>query len=478
MINILQAIEDKNLFGPWFKNGETWLAWRAFLAALFGLPLDYKTKRIFAQCTRRQKQPRGQVSEAWMVVGRRGGKSFISALVAVFLACFGNYEQYLSPGETGVVMLIAADRKQARILVRYISALLNNVPLLKPIIAKETLEGIELTNRINIEVHTCSFRTVRGYTLIACIADEIAFWRQEDSANPDREVLDALRPGMATIPNSLLLCLSSPYSRKGELFNSYKRHFSKETDDILVWQAPTRTMNPSVPQRVIETAIERDPDSAKAEYMAEFRSDIEAYISREAVEQCVVPGRIELAPVPGVQYRAFTDPSGGSADSFTLAICHEENGRKVLDCIREIKPRFNPDTVVIEFSNLLQGYWLREVTGDRYAGAWVESKFREHGITYKTSEKVKSDLYKELLPLINAGAVELLEHKRLFSQLTALERRTGRGGKDTIDHPTHSHDDIANAVAGVLVGTTAAKKAGAWGSSTSRRHIMGSRWGT
>jgi hypothetical protein len=34
----LQAVDDPNLFAPWFRDPATWTAWRAFLAALVGLP--------------------------------------------------------------------------------------------------------------------------------------------------------------------------------------------------------------------------------------------------------------------------------------------------------------------------------------------------------------------------------------------------------------------------------------------------------
>jgi hypothetical protein len=52
---------------------------------------------------------------------------------------------------------------------------------------------------------------------------------------------------------------------------------------------------------------------------------------------------------------------------------------------------------------------------------------------------------------LNSGRVELLDHLRLQAQLLALERRTARGGRDTIDHAPGCHDDLANAVAGALV---------------------------
>jgi hypothetical protein len=46
----------------------------------------------------------------------------------------------------------------------------------------------------------------------------------------------------------------------------------------------------------------------------------------------------------------------------------------------------------------------------------------------------------------------LLDNHKLVNQLVGLERRTSRGGRDSIDHPSHggAHDDVANAVAGVL----------------------------
>jgi hypothetical protein len=212
-------------------------------------------------------------------------------------------------------------------------------------------------------------------------------------------------------------------------------------------------MNPTVPQAVIDDAMERDPASAAAEYLAQFRSDIEGFVTREAVEAATVPGRLELPPTAGPRYFGFCDPSGGSADSMTLAIAHRDrDGRAVLDLVREIKPPFSPEGVVADFAAMLAGYRIAEVRGDRYGGDWPAEQFRKRGISYRASDKAKSDLYREMLPLLNSGRVELLDTPRLAAQLVALERRTGRGtGKDAIDHPPGQHDDVANCAAGALV---------------------------
>jgi hypothetical protein len=209
-------------------------------------------------------------------------------------------------------------------------------------------------------------------------------------------------------------------------------------------------MNPSVPQTHIDEHMADDPARASAEYMAQFRTDIESFISREAVGACIAHGVRERAPEPGVTYEAFTDPSGGSADSMTLAIAHRQGDLTIIDVLRERKPPFSPEDAVAEFATLLRSYRISKITGDGYGGEWPRERFRNYGIVYETATKTKSDLYRDLLPAINSGQVELPDDARLVAQIVGLERRTARGGRDSIDHAPSGHDDLANAVAGVV----------------------------
>ncbi len=449
-LSILDTMRDPALFGRSFA-GESWAAWRVFLAALFGLPLDEAGLEVYRHHTGRRSPPETPAREAWLVVGRRGGKSLIAALVAVFGAFFRDYRALLAPGERATVMVIAADRKQARVVLRYIAGLIDSTPMLAAMVESRTRETLNLSNRVTIEVHTASYRTTRGYTVAAAILDEIAYWPTEDAANPDREIVAALRPAMATLPGALLLGLSSPYAQRGVLFEAWKQHHGQDGDPVLVWQADTRSMNPTVSERVIAEAYEQDPEAARADYGAEFRRDVESFLVRETVEAVVVPDRRELPPFAGMEYVGFVDPSGGSQDSMTLAIAHDENGKAVLDAVRERRPPFSPDEVVAEFAALLRGYGVFQVKGDRYAGEWPRERFAVHGVHYEPSSKTKSELYAELLPLVNAARVELLDSPRLAAQLAGLERRTARGGRSSIDHAPGGHDDLANAAAGALV---------------------------
>jgi hypothetical protein len=418
------------------------------------IPMSPEQLALYQRVSGRKEPPTDIAKEVWLVIGRRGGKSRVLALIAVWLACFHDYRDYLAPGERGTVQVIASDRKQARTILRYVKAFLTHVPMLARMIESETQEGVSLTNNVTIEVATASFRSVRGFTLVAALLDELAFWQSEDSANPDTEVLAAIRPGMATIPNAMLLAASSPYARRGALYQAHKEHYGKDGDPILVFQADTKTVNPAVDQQVIDDAYAADPASASAEYGAQFRSDIEAFVSLDTITACISVGVHERGREARQTYTAFLDPAGGSGkDSFTLAIGHKDKvtGLSVVDCIREIKPPFSPDAVVEQYATLLKAYGIRKVTGDRYAGEWVREPFKKHGIAYEPAAKPKSDLYRDALPLINSKKVDLLDHPKMVQQFVGLERRTARSGKDSIDHAPNAHDDICNVVAGLLV---------------------------
>ena len=230
-------------------------------------------------------------------------------------------------------------------------------------------------------------------------------------------------------------------------------------------------MNPTVDQEIIARAFEQDASSAWSEYgkggEIRFRADIESYVSHEAIEASIVPDRLELPPVSAVSYHAFLDFAGGSGqDSATLAIAHGEDrdGQRVaiLDCVRERRPPFSPEQVCRDFAAELKRYSITTAAADRFAGDFPVEQLRKHGVTLQSSEKVKSAIYGELLPLLNSGALELLDVPRLHAQLGGLERRTARGGRNSIDHSPGGHDDLINAASGSLVLAAQERQQGYW----------------
>ncbi|MEL7688929.1 hypothetical protein AAG596_15720 [Citromicrobium bathyomarinum] len=444
-VTIRDLMTDPALFGDQF-GGESYAAWRVLLGGFYGLSLSDDELETFKALTGRSEAPQGAFSELWEAIGRRGGKTQAAALLSVYHAPFMDYRSRLAPGEVATVLLLAADKSQARSAMRYVRGLCEH-PMIRPMVKRETETSIEFTNRTCIEIATASFRSVRGYTLAAVICDEIAYWFTE-GANPDAETIAALKPGLATLGGPLI-ALSSPYAKRGTLWNAFKRHFGGDSTRILVAQAPTLTMNPTLDPAIVEAAMQEDPERAQAEYGAQFRGDISTFLDIELIERASRSKPLHLPPSSREEYHAFVDPNGGGSDEFSLSIAHREGELTVVDGVWA-KAKISPATVVQEFAAILRSYRVAKVRGDRYAGRWPADEFRKHGVEYVTSDRDRSALYLEFMARINSGAVILPPDTRMQRQFANLERRAHRGGRDTIDHPPGSHDDRANAVAGAV----------------------------
>jgi hypothetical protein len=408
--------------------GDSWKAWRIILIAAMGEALTDDERPTFTALTGgREHESLERVEEFCAVIGRRGGKSRSMATLAAYIG--GLCSHKLVPGETGVVLLIAPDQRQAKIALDYCTAIFEQSPILKQLIANRTADTLELTNGISIEVRSANFRRLRGPTYIAALCDEAAFWFSDEwSTNCDSEIVNAVRPGLSTTAGPLIIA-SSPYAKRGVIWEAHRKHYGQHGDPkILVAQGATRDFNPSLPQSVVDRALERDRAAASAEYLAQFRSDIESFVSFEVVTACV-GDYVEMAPLSKHRNSAFTDPSGGSADSFTMVISHREGQRIFIDAIREVQPPFSPEAVVNEFAALCKSYRVSRIEGDRYAGEFPRQQFRKCGIEYRCADKSKSDLFRDLLPMLNAGRITLPKGERLTNQLCGLERRVARSGR-------------------------------------------------
>jgi hypothetical protein len=443
------ALADPDLFGSIYA-GESFAGWRVLLIAIVGEKLSADERIVFQGITGREREPGMPVEEFDGIFGRRSGKTRSMGVLAAYIAAMCDHSDALAPGERAVLPILSASLWQANKAFQYLDGIFTEVATLKNLVTNKTADTISLSNGVDLECRPASFRTIRGVSAVTIICDELAFWRSENSANPDKEILDAARPALATT-GGMLIAISSPYAKRGELWNAFKRDYGPTGDPrILVAKAASRVMNATLPERVVARAYERDAAAASSEYGAEFRNDIEAFVSIEAIENCVSPGVTVRPPLPDVTYFGFTDPSGGSADSMTMAIAHREGDAVVLDYVGERKAPFAPDSVVVEFAAVFAEYRISTIRGDRYAGEWPRERFAVHGINYMPAEMNRSELYLAFLPLLNSGRLDLLDNPRMATQFVGLERRTARSGKDSVDHAPGAHDDVANAVAGVI----------------------------
>jgi hypothetical protein len=348
------------------------------------------------------------VRELWCVAGRRAGKDSIASAVACYDSGFVDYRPMLRPGERASVLCLAVD-KQASIVEKYTRAYFADIPLLRSLVKRETSDGLELTTGAELDVLAGNFRNVRGRSVACVILDECAFWRSEFTASPDVECYQALVPSLATISGSMMIGISTPYRRAGLLYQKHRDHFGVDDDDCLVVHGASRVFNPTLAERVVEDALRRDPAAARAEWLAEWRDDIAAFLSRELVEAVVERGVVVRAPQPDIDYHAFADPSGGLGDSFTAAVAHRgADGACVLDCLIEINPPFDPAVATREIAATLKSSGITKVIGDRYAANWVAGEFGRNDISYEASERDRSAVYADFLPLLTSGRARLL----------------------------------------------------------------------
>lgn len=207
--------------------GPTWAAWRVVLRLYDGdtALLTPDEQAIARQLTGLDVLPSEPPGELFVGAGRRSGKTRISAVIAAHAAA-QDYRDRLAPGEWATVACIAPDRRQARTLFGYCHGIVSGSPLLRAEVTAETADSLSFAHRTRLEVHTGSFRSVRGYTMALAIIDEAAFLRDEHSANPDLELARALRPALATLGGRLVV-ISSLHSRRGLMFDAYKRYFGK-----------------------------------------------------------------------------------------------------------------------------------------------------------------------------------------------------------------------------------------------------------
>jgi hypothetical protein len=450
LLPIDEVLTDNRLLGAQLSDISTWTTWFAVLKAAFALPLSEGEREVFNSVAGGRTPPTKRVRELWCAAGRRGGKSRIAAALAVYFALF--VEHKLSAGERGMVLVLAMSMDQAKVVFDYTLAFLQGSDVLRREIESTTRSEIRLKNGITIAIHSNSFRSVRGRTLCAAVFDEVSFWRDDTTATPDTETYTAVLPSLLTT-RGMLVAISSPYRRTGLLYVKHKKYFGTDSDDTLVVQGSSLTFNKTLDEAAIAAQQEADPTAARSEWLAEFRADISGFLDDALIDASVDHGRpLELPPRAGVFYRAFVDPSGGSAggDAYALAIAHKQDGRFIVDVVRGRAGPFDPSEVTKEYVDLCKQYHIHSVVGDAYSAEWVASAWKREGIAYIQSKLNASQLYIEALPAFTRGLVSLPDHPKLLRELRLLERSPTRMGKELVTHPRGCHDDHANSCCAVL----------------------------
>jgi hypothetical protein len=217
---------DPALCGTEFL-ADSWAPWR-IVARLYDGDAALLTadERAFAcRLLGTDTLPDWSPDEFYAVLGRRSGKSRFAGLLLTHCGA-QDYRDRLAPGEWATAICVATDRRQARTIFGYCEGMIDASPMLAAELVNRTRDTIEFAHRTRIEIHTASFRAVRGYSIPLAVIDEAAFLRDERSAIPDMELARALRPALATLGGRLAV-ISSPHRKVGLLWQRYAEHYGK-----------------------------------------------------------------------------------------------------------------------------------------------------------------------------------------------------------------------------------------------------------
>jgi hypothetical protein len=462
MITLSHALTHPTLFGKVFAAPSFW-TWRVVAKLIDGIPLSEPREiELFKACTGRTallaRHERRALRRFLLLCGRRAGKDRFLSAVAVWrasLCC--DWRRHISAGEQAVVLLLGRDKKQAAILRRYCHGLLQ-AEAIKREVVRETRDVIEFRNGASLEIISNDASLVRGRSATAVLGSEACHWKHDEtSASSDEEVVGAAEPSMAMCPDGGLLLLgSSVHRQRGYCYRKYKELHGNDQADDICWFAPSKVMNPRLPQSVVDAAVAEDPYRGGAEFGNRWREDLSEFVPLDAIESVTDYGIVERPPQPGGSYIAFMDASTGTgSDSFTLCIAHRllfGEDIVTIDVLRERKPRFVPAEVIREYATLLKSYGVYEVRGDSFGGGLVSDEWLRHGITFKPSDYTTSENYLRALPIFLAKRCRLVDSAVLRQQLASLERHV-TGTHEVVRHPhvASAHDDLATAVCGALV---------------------------
>ena len=426
-------------------------AQRVVLKSIYGLPLEPWEMDIFEKLTGglRAQHGLGEESvETVLVLGARGGKSFLTSIMALFesIARGHIWKKYLMPGETGYAVVIATSKAQAVDIIQANAArLLTNSPKLRGWLVGEPLKAeLTLKNGMKIISLPCNTKVARGLPIFFLALDEVGHFFIE-GAKTDVDIHNSASPRMAQFPGAKKAFISTPSAKQGLLWTSYDEGFT--VSGRATFQAPTVLMNPLVDRAYLEREARRDPDNYEREFLAEFCEKMSAFFSADSIDAALTLDG-DLPPEPRVWYSAAIDQSGlAGRDRFTLAISHQENtGRIIIDVTRSWDVT-DSKMIMAEIAALRDAYHLRGITIDKYALGWVREAFEDLGLEVSVRAALPV-VYVNAKSLLLAGLWDLPNNPELRAGLINTAAFYGRNNSLSIQHERGSsgHADLADAV--------------------------------
>lgn len=396
----------------------------------------------------------GPFHEAVWQCGRRGGKSLLADVLALYdVAVRGHLQAKVRRGEPRVSAIIAPRLDQAESHIRSCADLIQNSRPLRRMVTDERSDELVFSNGARIRAYPCSARSIRGAAWSSCVLDEAAHFVLIDSSNAaDARIYEAALPSLAQFGDEgWLISISTPLWRSGEFWRRVERAQTGRFPYLHHRHYSTADMNPRIPAAWLEERRREDPELFSREFEARFLDGAASYLSAVDVSQAVRSGIGRLPAVSGVQYRAAIDPAF-NMDRFALVVAHKSGERAVVDGVWAWH-RMGYEAVLDEVRDVAAQYGVRTLLTDQAAAEPIRAGLVRRGLAadYRPwSNESKRDAMASVKVALNTGALELPDDPALVEELLGLEARPTPSGMTRIAAAGSGHDDRATALAAVV----------------------------
>ena len=429
------------------------------------------------------KEPSGTRHELVLPIGRRSGKSFISGIIAAYetykLIRKGNPQKYygLPEGDQVQICSVATATDQAQILYKEAKRHYNNCDFFSQYMSKSTMKFVQFqtprdvreTGRaedggdqsIRVTFYSSVSSGIRGSANIVVIMDEVAFFNRQGESSAEA-VYGAVEPSVATfspkpddpndpIPDSegRILMISSPGAKDGLFYRKYRdsKGSGEGAEDILMVQAPTWEVNPTISSKTFAKSYDKDPRKFSREYGAKFSDKVRTWIEREEDLQICINEDLKPDSRGKAREPHYLGLDLAAKNDQTALVLTKPVGEKVRMVYHEIwqaeenwyelNPHLKEPLVdyceemsaieVLDFDKIAE--WVKEVSKkfyieegvfDQFEGISFEQTIHKMGldqIRMKNFRRSKtSEMFQALRTLMFQEKLELYDHDRNRSE--------------------------------------------------------------
>ena len=443
---------------------------------VFSLEPEYLTEvELYTKMTGKEYVPSDQTpkNRINLIVGRRGGKTTLSAVIALYLATMVNWKPMLKKAPVATIAILSHSRELSEEVLETIRQFADESKIISLMIdpgkrdAKSSFnlrvpwwcekENKRIFSNVRILVGTASRKTTRGKATCVLLCDEIAHWNlAENSKESDKDVLKAAKPALGQFGDlGTLIKLSSPGIKQGVLYEEYKN--KRLPDSHINFKAPSWVWNNLLKEKYFKEEFLLDPEGFDSEYRANFVDSISKFISTDYVDKCILKGITFQPPeskYKGMKYYATID-AAFKADRFAFTVAGiSPEGRLTQYVINTWEGSKKKPVKAFEVAQYVSAvckeYKINRVQTDQFAFNPLREIFGKFGVDLEEktfTNSVKKLIYYNLKNLIHSLNIDLLDDPIQTRELKQLQVEQTNTSLVRIGHPSGGSDDCSDALA-------------------------------